>query len=384
MKLDSVKEICNDNVELYKIAIGTAQGSTVTSEYVVKNIVLHENRDKLIGLLLKGTLDSKNEEAPRLQKNLVKYLMDTYTGSDSKVLKEKYAEKLYKIYQNQEYQNYLERVKRFPNSKKIVENGALKLTEISQLVAKFTKESALLEKISQAINDVASTDEPKQLTFFSHIPLEDQPLIISALPKNIDDAHKLMESSIQKGCHIFISLHESTEATNKCNDFWKNAEVHKKGFNGLKVINTSVERIQKGTKENSQGETPELIETMLELDDGTKITHIHFDKWIDRTACPDEGLLLYLFKRISKLSPNLNCPITFNCQGGVGRSAASALGYYIFQMLEESKNLDTKSINIPSLICESRTHRKDILNSPYHLKTLYSLAAAIYESNRSI
>lgn len=392
MHLKIIKTLLSNNDELYDIVTGKDQGtkiegSTINSDFMFENIIRRADRDIRLSQIFSATkafqsietTKIEKKEIKRFEKILVKQLLNKYKGLDSQALQEKHAIPLNKIHQIEEIQSLIDRQKRMPESIELVENAKVTLSQLPEIVSKFKKNSDLLDELNDAINDVASKNEPKQLEFYSHAPLDVQEFILSALPINPEHAHDLMETAVKNRCKLFISLHESTEAKGKCNQFWESKIVLDKGIDGSKIVEIASRILKTGKNQNENGKIPELIETTLTLDDGRKITHIRYENWIDQTACPDEELLQDLFDRIYELSPKDEIPITKNCHGGVGRTAVTALGYYYYKKLKQSKtNIDDMEINIPKMICKVREYRKDLVGWPFHLMTIYSLLASQY------
>lgn len=144
----------------------------------------------------------------------------------------------------------------------------------------------------------------------------------------------MFQIALERGEHLFVSLHESDEhAENRINDFWQNNRL-----STLRVPGWTFEKIVE--KDLSHGgqegqKVARIVESTLLATNGAEqrvLTHIHFDKWPDRSPMPSEELFDVLLHRIAEVSPSPKLGIWINCIGGVGRTGTTAVARYCRQL----------------------------------------------------
>ena len=379
MKFHDLKNIVS-NSELSDIFAVHSKEGDISSDDVVAALLNHSERKKYIDLFLSIAQSSTHEKASGLVGKLVKKL-HKYEGNDKMQLWDKTVASLYSKLKTQESLDKSAKDKQLPEAKKLVDSSTFKLSQLGNEYQKIIADKKYLESISKAIKNF--TRIKKDDSSFDFVSFQGFEFAFSSLPKSPEKAKKYMESVLEKGGTLFVSCHESTEAATKCRDFWKNELVLKSGLNGASVVKITEEILQTSLVKNSAQKTPQLIESTLELDDGRKISHIHFDGWIDRSGCPDDVLLNVLLKRMDELSPDPRWPKAINCHGGVGRTGEVAYNYLIRKHIEDQiqhsqKEIGDIEVNVPKLISDLRQYR-ELSTSGYHITQVYSSTDAYFQ-----
>lgn len=232
---------------------------------------------------------------------------------------------------------------------------------------------------------VAKEGEPTLFFDASYLQNPIQHVILSALPHTAQTAANYFEAARYHKAKVFISFHEPGEIKERCEDFWKNRALSQIKFrNGTTIVNTT-DANPKILGSGKHGiERPSLIaESKLELSDGGKITHLHYDGWNDSKPMPDEELMQLLLDRIEELNPEHDIPPAFNCKGGVGRTGTAFLCYYLRKLIQAhlraGEPLDEIKINIPELLYAFRGERSGLIGHGEQLAQVYSVTAAYYE-----
>ncbi len=210
-----------------------------------------------------------------------------------------------------------------------------------------------------------------------------QPVTIAALPRNIEAVTNYFESLINRGCRVFVSMHEIADNRGEPAKFWDNDVLSQVRFSDGRTIEKISEReIGRGVREVNGNEDPTLIESTLRLSDGTQITHIHYTAWRDYSACPDNALLERLHDRIEELNPDTATTVAFNCHGGVGRSGVAAATYVLRKHLmaaaESGQRLADIRVNVFDAIAFMRQFRRNAIPNPPHVPTVCNMLSRYY------
>ncbi len=223
-------------------------------------------------------------------------------------------------------------------------------------------------------------DPPRANTVASTI----QPVTIAALPQNIEAVKNYFESLINRGCRVFVSLHEISDGTSgELSRFWDNDVLSQIIFNDGRTIRKVSERaVARGVREVNGVADPVLIESTLELSDGTKITHMHYTAWRNSSSCPDNALLERLHDRIEELNPDSTATVAFNCRTGVGRSGVAATTYamrkHIMAAARSGQRLAEMSVNVFDSIAFVRQFRRNAISSSTLIPSVCNMLSRYY------
>lgn len=212
--------------------------------------------------------------------------------------------------------------------------------------------------------------------------------LLSACPKNVQEAKDLYHIALQQNISLFVSLLGSKEAEKYCNNFWTKEKLTQIILDDEWTVTHLATKVLYKSKEQTSGEeAAQIIETSLichqEGQKSQKITHLHIDGWLDHKACPDEELFQIFLDQIEKRQEATDAPFEINCKHGQGRTGTLAVCHYIRQKIDESLaqgiSLGDIHINIPEIIYAFRKQRKSCVSQGIQLAQVYSITGAYYE-----
>lgn len=216
-----------------------------------------------------------------------------------------------------------------------------------------------------------------------------QQFILASCPRSASQAASLVDAVLKRNGSLLVSTLESTDAGNKFNNFWREDRVPqlilRDGWT-LQYVSKTVLATGPNAQVERPRNQPQIVETTLLATKGDTtrvVTHLHYEGWIDRTAAPNEELMMKLLQRMQELSPNKHAPIAINCHGGVGRTGGTCVEYGIFRHIDaellEGRKLSEISLNIPETLFKTRMQGRDILHQESLLAQVYAVTGAYYE-----
>lgn len=229
----------------------------------------------------------------------------------------------------------------------------------------------------------------------SLVELPEQHLLLSPLPKDLEDGASYLELCLNKGVRVMISAHEFSDATKKqnCPNFWNQTVASM--VQGWNVRVESEKVLQEGTMRNLRGEMPKVDETTLVATSPSGeqwvLTNLHYTAWVDRSGnAPDEPLLQATLDRAKQLSPNPWSPIAVNCKAGKGRTSVIALSLVVRSIIDEAIYRQTDHegvINIAQLLRNIRLKRPQLMGKELneaHLQEVISMSKEYYDRQMQI
>ena len=219
----------------------------------------------------------------------------------------------------------------------------------------------------------------------SYAQFPEQSLILSTLPITINDVGNYFEAALSHKTKVFVSLHEPDELPRGVRqlEFWKNETLSQVVLRSGGTIRNVGDPILLYHGKQGRKRPSMLVESKVELSDGRKVVHLHYDGWKDGSEMPDEDLVQKLIDRMQLLSPERKIPVAINCKGGVGRTGTMALCYLIQRIiqtrLEQGVALEQITINIPELLYALRGERAGLISHPEQFVQAYSVTANFVE-----
>jgi len=210
--------------------------------------------------------------------------------------------------------------------------------------------------------------------------IDNQRFILSGMPQNIESAAQYWNVILQqRGC-VVVSLHDSSESEDLCNNFWKKESLTQMQlFNGWTITEQEQETV---IEDNSCA----LIKTKLLATNGKEtrtLFHLHYTGWPNYTPITNETVFQELLKEMRLLSPNKSFPIAINCHGGVGRTGATAVTYVLEQQIskavQENKE-DEYRVNLAKTVYAFRKQRPTALSNPGNVAKIFSVLEKYYNS----
>ncbi len=389
MKIENLRALCGGHSDLERVLLGdnynnTARGIDINKDEALARLVntVGEERIRLFGLLV-GSVNRAYQGSGSLRSH-ASSLSNKLRSLSRKVRDESVKRILAGLVKSKEKEK--KEKGPAPTHAALLERMSCPLSEIGRVGRELSQNNyALSKSCLEALKTrtIHHFVHPADSSNAHTATLSPQPVTIASLPKNIEEVKNYFEALTKQGCRVFVSLHESRDGSaSKPSRFWENDVLSQIRFSDGRTIRKVSERELARGVAATRVEDPTLIESTLELSDGTRITHIHYTAWVDRTACPDTALLERLHDRIEELSPDASKTVAFNCHGGVGRSGVAATSYAMRKHLsiaaEHGERLDEMQINIFDTIACVRQYREKAIANAQHVPTLCDMLSRYY------
>lgn len=215
--------------------------------------------------------------------------------------------------------------------------------------------------------------------------------LLFGCPKDARGMSILFDCALQQGITLFVSLLESSDASDKFNNYWEQENLQKIPIrDGWKFRRICSRVLAKSDQEPKGTKIPKLIETTIIAErpnETRKLIHLHYEGWRDQKAMPCELLFQTLLSHIERLQKGKNTPFAVNCHGGVGRTGTTVISNFLRQEVEAKLSqgipLDEITLNIPETIFAFRKQRAWFLEQSSQLINVYSIMGDYYEMKKA-
>jgi len=214
--------------------------------------------------------------------------------------------------------------------------------------------------------------------------IDNQCFILAGLPKNIESAAQYWNVILQQEGCLVVSLHDSTESEDLCNNFWKQQRLSQMQLvDGWTITEQNHEILIKG-KKSKKGTFPALIKTTLlatNSEETRTLFHLHYVGWPNHTSIPDKTVFQALLKNMRLLSPKKILPIAINCHGGIGRTGATAATYILERQISKAVRENKENeyrVNLAKIIYDFRKQRPNVLSNSNNISKIFSVLERHY------
>jgi protein tyrosine phosphatase len=218
----------------------------------------------------------------------------------------------------------------------------------------------------------------------SHVKIKNKVnFILAAQPKEKEELRDhLYNAIIGKDCSLWFTVNESKNKRFWAKDQLKNLKLPD-GWTIKHVEEETVGERPLESEEDNKGKKPVLIKTTLIATKGKterKITHYHFDNWLDSQPAPCEELLLKCALIASKYIEETGKPVGINCRAGIGRTGVLANTIYGIRHIQEEmksgKQLKDITINLAELNYDLRKQRQGIVGNEDQFAQVWRVVGA--------
>jgi protein tyrosine phosphatase len=199
---------------------------------------------------------------------------------------------------------------------------------------------------------------------------------------------------------VWVSLHEVTddqEGESLLNDFCsKELLLGLSLRDNWKITNVTQEKVATGTVLSKppiptlSEVMPNLVMTTIEATNGSRtktVVNLRYYGWFNKTAVPDEDLLIKALDMTMEKSPGRNSPIMVNCHGGVGRTGMFTVLHYLWTSIRKQVAsgiaIDDIEINLPELVYVLREKRAHLCENTDHFAKIVRILQKLVDREKA-